>query len=199
MIAEIIKYPNPILKKKSEEIKEITEEIKDFCQSLAKTMVESQGVGLSAPQVGELKRIIVIQTEEGGEENKFSSSATELLRRKSEGGKEARLFNFAVARVPEVFLNPKIIKKSKETEIGEEGCLSFPGFFLKVKRAKKVEIEALDLEGRKIQIKAEGLIARVFQHEIDHLEGILFINRIGVGRRIWELLKFYRQSKRLWI
>ena len=162
MTLEIKKYPDPILRKKAEEAREITQEIKKFCQDIEETMIANQGIGLSAPQVGKSKRIIAIQTEKG----------------------------------PEVFINPKIIKKSKETEIGEEGCLSFPGLFLKIKRAKELEIEALDIEGKKIQTKVEGLTARVFQHEIDHLEGILFIDHVRVGRRVWELLKFYCRRKK---
>jgi peptide deformylase len=89
-------------------------------------------------------------------------------------------------KLPQVFINPKIIKKSKENVIDEEGCLSFPGLFLKIKRAKEVEVEALDREGEKARIRAEGLPARILQHEIDHLDGILFIDRLS----FWQRLKF---------
>ena len=86
-------------------------------------------------------------------------------------------------------INPKIIKRSKETAVGEEGCLSFPGIFLKIKRAKEVEVEGLDIKGRKINLKAKDLLARVFQHEIDHLDGILFFNRLGIIQKIKFKLK----------
>jgi len=168
---EIIKYPDSILRKKSEEIKEITLKIKELALAMLEIMIKEKGIGLAASQIGELKRIIVIQAERG----------------------------------PEVYINPKIIKKSKEnkfsffpfakareskeTEIREEGCLSFPGLFLKVKRAKEVEVEFLNLRGEKNKIKAEGLPARVFQHEIDHLDGILFIDRISFFQKLWRLLK----------
>src|SRR4030042_913919 len=76
---------------------------------------------------------------------------------------------------PQVFINPKITKMSPETEIAEEGCLSFPGLFLKIKRAKTIELETFSLKGEKLIIGAKDLLARVFQHEIDHLDGILFI------------------------
>jgi len=155
MTKEIIKYPNPILKKKSEEVKEITGDIKKLGQEMMIIMTENQGLGLAASQIGELKRIIVIQAERG----------------------------------PEVYINPKIIKKSRETEIGEEGCLSLPELFLKIKRAKEVEMEFLNLRGEKIKIKAEGLPARVLQHEIDHLDGILFIDKISFFQKLWRLLK----------
>ena len=100
---EIKKYPAPILRKKCLEVKEVTGEIKKFGWDMVETMKENEGIGLAAPQVGQLKRIIVVRTEKG----------------------------------PQVFINPKIIKKSREIIMGEEGCLSFPGLWLKIKRAKK--------------------------------------------------------------
>ena len=81
------------------------------------------------------------------------------------------------------------MKKGPETEIGEEGCLSFPGIYLKIKRAKEVEIEGLNIEGKKIKIKAKGLSAGVFQHEIDHLDGILFFDRLGLAQKLKFKLK----------
>jgi len=152
MVLEIKKYPDPILRKKSEEVKEVTEPVKKLGQEMIQTMMEKDGLGLAAPQVGKLKRIIVVQTANG----------------------------------PGVFINPELIKKSRETEIKEEGCLSFPKLFLKIKRARETEIEALNSQGEKIKVKTEGLPARVFQHEIDHLDGILFIDRLS----FWQKLKF---------
>jgi len=146
---EIKKYPEPILRKKCQELKEITPEIKELVLNMTETMLKNQGIGLAAPQVGVLKRIIAVKTSR-------------------------------------VFINPKIIRKSRKTIIDEEGCLSFPGLFLKIKRAKEVEIEALNENGEKIYFKTEGLPARIFQHEIDHLDGILFIDRIS----FWQKLKF---------
>lgn len=161
MSKKIIKYPDPILRKKCQEVKEVTEEIKNLGWDMIKTMTENEGIGLSAPQVGELKRIIVVHPI------------------KERSPKEKTL------RSPQIFINPKITEKSKETEIDEEGCLSFPGLFLKIKRAKEVEIAALNERGEKIQVRAEGLPARIFQHEIDHLDGILFIDRLS----FWQKLK----------
>jgi len=87
-------------------------------------------------------------------------------------------------------INPKIIKKSKESEIEEEGCLSFPGIFLKIKRAKEIEVEGMDIKGRKINLKAKGFLARVFQHEIDHLDGILFFHRLSFIQKIKFRIKY---------
>jgi len=166
---KIIKYPNPVLRKKCEEIEEVTEEIKNLGQDMIQIMTENKGIGLAAPQVGELKRIIAVHP---------------IRKRVSEEVSRTK---------PQIFINPKIIKKSKKILIDEEGCLSFPGLFLKIKRAKEVEIEALNENGEKIKVQAEGLPARIFQHEIDHLDGILFIDRIS----FWQRLKIGKKLKQL--
>lgn len=169
---KIIKYPNSILRKKCDGVEEITEDIKNLAKNMIETMIKNQGVGLAASQVGALKRIIVVYRIN-------SKSQRTNLKAK-----------------PEVFINPKILKKSRETETAEEGCLSVPEVFLEIKRAKEVEVKALDLDGKKIRLKAKGLSARIFQHEIDHLEGILIIDHVRVGRRIWALLKSHIKSKK---
>jgi len=149
MVLKILKYPNQILRKKSEEVEKITPEIENLAKEMILVMEKERGIGIAAPQVGVLKRIIALQTEKG----------------------------------PEVFINPKIIKKSKEAAALEEGCLSFPGLFLKIKRPKTVEIETLNLDGENLRFRAEGLISRVLQHEIDHLDGILFFDKISFWQR----------------
>jgi peptide deformylase len=154
MTLEIKKYPDPILKSKAEDIKEITREVQDLARQMVVTMVDNDGIGLAGPQVGAQKRIIVVMTEKG----------------------------------PEVFVNPKIVARGSGTELMEEGCLSVPGLFLKIKRSKSVEVEALSLNGEKIRIKAEGLLARIFQHEIDHLNGILFTDRVSFYQKLWRFL-----------
>jgi peptide deformylase len=114
------------------------------------TMEKNQGIGLAAPQIGISKRIIIV----------------------TEGKREKGESNHA-------FLNPKIVKQSKEQEREEEGCLSLPGIFVKVPRAKRVEVAAETLQGEQIRIVAKNLAARIFQHEIDHVQGILIIHRIS--------------------
>jgi peptide deformylase len=151
MALEIKKYPDPILKSKVEEVREITRETQDLARQMVRVMVDNDGIGLAGPQVGAQKRIIVVVTEKG----------------------------------PEVFINPKVVARGKGTELMEEGCLSVPGLFLKIKRSKSVEVEALTLDGEKIRIKAEGLLARIFQHEIDHLDGILFTDRVSLRQKLW--------------
>jgi peptide deformylase len=154
MILEIKKYPDPILKKRALEIKEIKEEIRSLAKDMVETMIKKDGVGLAGPQVGESRKIIVVMTESG----------------------------------PQVFLNPKIVSKSRGKELNEEGCLSLPDLFLKINRFKEVEVEALNLSGEKIKLQAKDFMARVFQHEIDHLNGILFIDRLSWWQKIWRRL-----------
>jgi peptide deformylase len=150
MILEIKKYPDPVLKQKTEEVKEISKEIEVLIGNMVETMQKKDGLGLAAPQVGVAKKIIVVQSSKG----------------------------------PMAFINPCIISKSKEKEIVEEGCLSFPGVWLKIKRSKGVEINALNIEGKEINLKAVGLLARILQHEIDHLEGKLIINRLSFFQKL---------------
>jgi peptide deformylase len=148
---EIKKYPDPILKKKCDEVKEITPEIRELVFNMIKIMRKNRGIGLAAPQVGVLKRIIIVETKDGSKE----------------------------------FINPEILKKSKEVIVDVEGCLSFPGLYLKIKRAREIEVRAKNIEGKDLEIQAQGVLARIFQHEIDHLDGILFIDKLN----LWQKLK----------
>lgn len=165
---EIKKYPDPVLRNKAEEVKEITPEIRKFIEELVFTMGNDKGVGLAATQVGLLKRIIVFETGEG---------VTALI-------------------------NPKIIKKGKKKFIDIEGCLSFPDLWIKLKRAERIEVEAQDISGRKIQMAASMMVSRVLQHELDHLDGILFIDKINflekfkIRNKLNKLKKKYDSSRK---
>ena len=156
-VLEIKKYPNKVLKKRAREIKKIDGEIKELGINMIKTMKANSGVGLAANQVGILKRIIVVQMENG----------------------------------PEIFINPKIVRMSAGKTTDAEGCLSVPEMFLDIKRASGIQVSALNSEGQKINIKTKGLVARIFQHEIDHLNGVLIIDRIS----FWRRLKIKKQTK----
>jgi len=130
-ILEVKKFNNPVLRKKASYVEEINEETKKIIVSLAQTMEKEGGVGIAAPQVGILKRIIIV---------------------------EAPFRNTNIL----VLINPKIIKKSKEKEKMEEGCLSFPGIFLTIKRPKEVIVEGKTIEGKKIQLRVKGFLSAVF-------------------------------------
>lgn len=99
-------------------------------------------------------------------------------------GISRRLFVAQTQSGPAAFINPEIIKKSRKTEVMEEGCLSLPKKWLKVKRPKEIELKAIDIIGKKVQIKAEGLFARILQHEIDHLNGILITDRMNLWQKV---------------
>ncbi len=159
-ILEIKEYGEPVLREKSLTVKKVTPEISDFIRDMAETMYTASGVGLSAPQVGVLKRIIVIDGQEEG-----------LI----------------------ALINPKIVRREGEVN-EEEGCLSFPDMYSKVKRSSRVTVEGLNQKGERIEITKEGLIARALQHEIDHLDGILFIDKIGRVKRQLLLNKLKKQK-----
>lgn len=154
MIIKILETPHPKLLKKAKEIKKIDQEIINLALDMQQTLRANFGLGLAAPQVGKLLRLIVV-------ENPKNESAP------------------GVPEIPlTILINPKITKFSQEIEVFEESCLSLPGLAGEVPRAKEVEVKGLDLKGKQIRINASGLYARVLQHEIDHLDGILFPNRV---------------------
>ena len=159
-ILEIKKYGEPILRGKSLPVKEITPEILSLIKDMAETMYTNSGIGLSAPQVGISKRIIIVDGQEKG-----------LI----------------------VLINPVIADKEGE-KIMEEGCLSFPNLYSHVKRFSKVTVKGLNQEGKQIELTDENLIARILQHEIDHLDGILFIDKIGRTERQLLLNNFKKQK-----
>lgn len=153
MSLEIIKYPDPILKKVSEEVKDIDSGILAFIDGLVGAMKASPGVGLAAPQVGVLKRIIAVDIGP-----KVPSNGLTVL------------------------INPFIVSSSG-IKTGREGCLSVPEFTANIERATEAVVKGLTAQGREIIITSSGFEAVVFQHEIDHLDGILFIDRIANMKR----------------
>lgn len=137
-----------ILRKKCRTVEVVDEKIKQLVDDMLETMYKYNGVGLAAPQVGVLKRVVVIDIDD-------------------ENG-------------PLVFINPEILKEKGEQEV-EEGCLSFPNQFAKIIRPAEVTVQALDKEGKEFKLKAKGLLAQAVSHEVDHLNGILFVDKIIPG------------------
>lgn len=154
-VLEVIKYPAKILSKSLLPVEHFNSEIKDIIRDMFETMYMKNGIGLAANQVGIDKRIIVIDI----------------------NSKEKKI-------PPLALINPEIISYSKKKETLEEGCLSFPGFFDKVTRPSSVQITYYDINGKKREIIAEGLLARVIQHEIDHINGIKFIQRLPLDKQV---------------
>jgi len=149
---------NPILRKKSLKIKEVDDNIRNLAEDMLEIMNKNNGVGLSACQIGKNIRMFVLPKE-------LSSTHWSLLPQvKRDNGKWA-------------FINPEIIKLSKKTNVMKEGCLSLPGIFIPIERAKSLRIKAIDENGKVFKLKAKGLLSRVIQHETDHLDGVLIIDK----------------------
>jgi peptide deformylase len=143
---------NPILRTKSVKIKKIDTVLKKFAKAMKETMIAKDGLGLAAPQVGENIRMIVVTMNHGTP-------------------------NASVVTM----INPEIVSRGEETYVAEEGCLSLPGIFKNVERFKSIVLEYTDLDSEKHKLKLDDLNARVPQHEIDHLDGILFVDRVKEG------------------
>lgn len=153
MIRTILTYPDPVLKQKSASVTIINESVHQLVEDMVETMYDAPGVGLAAPQIGVLQRVIVIDVSGRDEPD-------DLI----------------------VAINPVIVQASGET-YEEEGCLSVPQYAANVKRHACVTVKALDLEGHEKMWDAEGLLAIAFQHEIDHLDGILYVDRLSPLKR----------------
>jgi peptide deformylase len=165
-VREIMKYPEEVLKRKTVTVTSFDQDLQTLIEDMIETMYAAPGIGLAAPQVGSSKRLAVIDISSG--ENKFP-----LL----------------------VLINPVIVSYEGEIEF-EEGCLSLPEYTAKVRRAEKVVVKSLDREGRSTEIEATDLLAVALQHEIDHLEGMLLIDRISPIKREF-FKKRYKKSLKL--
>jgi peptide deformylase len=169
MIREIVIYGDPVLRKKGKQIDKITEEIRTLAQDMIETMHDAHGVGLAAQQVGESIQLTVIDVSDS--ENRPSRMWID--------GEEVD----PTEHMPLILLNPQL-ELSRENEIGPEGCLSFPEITADISRAERVKVTALDLEGNPVSFEAEGLLSRAVQHETDHLNGILFIDRMSSASKV---------------
>jgi len=148
---QIFTFPNAVLRQKAEPVEVFDKEISEITKSMLETMYNSSGIGLAAIQVGILKRIIVIDLNSGLDD--FSK------------------------REPHIFINPKIVKESGNT-VSEEGCLSVIDFRGEIQRSDKITLEYQDVKGKTKKIETEGMMSICLQHEIDHLNGILFIDHL---------------------
>jgi peptide deformylase len=165
MILKIVKYPEPVLQQPGEPVSEFNSELRKLVADLFETMYASQGIGLAAQQVGVAKRVTVIDLSQA------KDPAQKL-----------------------VLVNPEVIfQEGKQYE--EEGCLSFPDIREKVSRAAKVRIRAQDEKGKWFEMDGEELLSRAFQHEIDHLDGMLFIFRMSALKRDLNLRKIRKMQR----
>ena len=152
-VLEILKYPHPLLKKRCEKVDRIDVEVKKLIRDMTETMYQANGIGLAACQVGVSRRVIVVDVSPIDPEKNF----------------------FAM-------VNPEVISEEGEIE-HEEGCLSVPDCFEKMKRKEKIRVRGFSQAGKEIEISAEGILAIAIQHEIDHLNGVLILDRISRLKR----------------
>ena len=163
---KIITEPDAILREKSVSIEKVDNELRGLMDDMLETMYAAPGIGLAGVQVGILKRLIVIDVSKDNE-------------------KKSPLF----------LINPEIISKSSNTSVYEEGCLSLPGYFAEIERPAECQIEYIDYFGKKKEMKASGLLATCIQHEVDHLNGILFIDYLSKLKRDMIIKKLIKNKK----
>ena len=165
-IKEILVEPNKILRQKSLNVDKVDKDLQQLMDDMLETMYAAPGIGLAAIQVGIPKRVIVLDLSSREEKKN-----------------------------PMYFINPEILKKSETNSTYEEGCLSVPGQFGEINRPEKCHIKYLDYYGKPQEIKAEGMLATCIQHEMDHLEGVLFIDYLSKLKRTIIVKKLSKQKK----
>jgi peptide deformylase len=164
-VLDIVKYPDPRLRETTFEVSEITDDIRQLVRDLVDTMYSLNAAGIAAIQVGRLERVFIIDGKVAGGDDKSP---------------------------PLVFINPQLVETGKGLAVAEEGCLSFPGVYVDIKRPRWAKIRALDVDGNTIEVDGEGLLGRALQHEFDHLTGKLMIDLVGTIKK--EVIK--RKMKR---
>ncbi|RPH05583.1 MAG: peptide deformylase [Alphaproteobacteria bacterium TMED93] len=167
MKRKIIVEPDPILRKKCNPIEKVDDEIKKLMKDMLETMYDAPGIGLAAIQIGILKRLVVIDISKDEKKN------------------------------PLFLVNPKIISQSKTTSVYEEGCLSLPGQFAEIERPSECLVKYIDLDGKEKELKADGLLATCIQHEVDHLNGILFIDYLSKLKKDMIIKKLVKHKKEI--
>jgi peptide deformylase len=168
MLRKILTEPDPILRKKCEPLEKVDIDTKKLMDDMLETMYAAPGIGLAAVQVGILKRLVVIDISKGEEKKQ-----------------------------PIFLINPQIIHRSKKTSVYEEGCLSLPGQFAEIERPAECTIKYIDYNGKEKDLKADGLLATCIQHEVDHLNGILFIDYLSKLKKDMIIKKLVKQKKEI--
>jgi peptide deformylase len=164
-VLEVVKYPDPILREDTKIVDEVDDGIRELVRDMTDTMYALNGAGIAAIQVGRLERIFILDGKvAGGDEDS----------------------------PPVVCINPEVVEAGKGIEVAEEGCLSFPGVFVDIKRPKWAKVRATNLDGETFEIEGDGLLGRALQHEHDHLTGKLMVDLVGMVKK--EMIK--RKMKR---
>ncbi|NLE43458.1 MAG: peptide deformylase [Chloroflexi bacterium] len=165
-VLPIVYSDDPLLRKRSHAVRRITPEIRQLVDDMIETMRTNNGIGLAAIQVGVPQRVIVVEMPSEPDEEDDEDAPP----------RPSQLY---------VLINPEFARQSRQMEDGIEGCLSVPGFVGEVSRHQRVTIKGMDLRGKAVRIRADGWLARVFQHETDHCNGVLFIDHIDDPEKIW--------------
>lgn len=165
-IKPLIILPDPLLRQQSKPVETVDSEIKRLADDMLETMYDAPGIGLAAIQIGVPRRMLVIDLSRDDEENK-----------------------------PQVFINPEILKVSDDVSTYEEGCLSIPDYYAEVERPASLTVGYVDRDGKQQTIEADGLLATCLQHEIDHLNGVLFIDHISRLKRDMVIKKFTKLAR----
>jgi peptide deformylase len=165
-IKPLIILPDPVLRLVSTKIEQVNDEVRTLADDMLATMYDAPGIGLAAIQVGVPKRMLVIDLSKEGEDKK-----------------------------PQVFINPEILSSSDDRSTYEEGCLSIPDYYAEVERPARITVRHVGLDGKEQVVDAEGLLATCLQHEIDHLNGVLFIDHISRLKREMVIKKFTKAAK----
>ena len=167
-IKKILTEPDPLLRKKCEPLEKVDKDLKKLMNDMLETMYDAPGIGLAAIQIGILKRVVVIDLSKDEDEKK-----------------------------PIFLINPEIISRSKKTSIYEEGCLSLPGQYFEIERPAECRVKYLDYNGDLKELKADGLLSTCIQHEVDHLNGILFIDYLSKLKKSMIVKKLVKQKQTL--
>ena len=167
-VQKILTEPDPILRKKCSPIANVDDDLRKILKNMLETMYKAPGIGLAAIQVGILKRAVVIDVSKEDEKKN-----------------------------PLFLINPEIIYRSNETSIYEEGCLSLPGQYAEIERPSKCQVKYIDFDGKARELKAEGLLSTCIQHEIDHLDGVLFIDYLSKLKKTMIIKKLSKQKQSL--
>ena len=167
-IKKILTEPDPLLRKKCEPLEKVDKDLKKLMNDMLETMYDAPGIGLAAIQIGILKRVIVIDLSKDEDKKK-----------------------------PIFLINPEIISRSKSTSIYEEGCLSLPGQYFEIERPAECRIKYLDYNGNLKELKADGLLSTCIQHEVDHLNGVLFIDYLSKLKKSMIVKKLIKQKQTL--
>lgn len=181
MSLPICTYGNPILRKKAEEVREVTDALRELAKEMLETMYAEHGVGLAAEQVGRSESLFVIDIPPDSDMDEHEQRENPDV------------------KMPLIFINPKIVAHSDDIQIGPEGCLSFPDIFADVERWYEVDAEYTDLDGNRKKVHGKGLLARAIQHELDHLNGVLLVDRMSPVKKVTlggKLKRLVKQNKK---